>query len=56
MSNMSDTSETSTAILAHLFCDPDAILGTKWLNLVATGWTDDCLTPTGHQRWYIKCE
>jgi hypothetical protein len=37
---MSETSETSSAILARLFRAPDAVLGTKWLESVHLGWTE----------------
>jgi hypothetical protein len=36
-------SESSPAILARLFRAPDAILGTKWLESVASGWTEASL-------------
>ena len=36
---MTDPSETSPAIVARLFCAPDAILGSTWLDSVALGWT-----------------
>jgi hypothetical protein len=40
---MSDVSESSSAILARLFKDPDAILGKKWLASVKSGWTEASL-------------
>ena len=42
---MSDpaTSETTPAILARLFRNPGALLGTTWLDSVAEGWTDSSL-------------
>jgi hypothetical protein len=35
--------ETTSAILARLFRDPDAKLGIKWLELVNLGWTESSL-------------
>jgi hypothetical protein len=40
---MSNASETSSVIIAPLFRDPDAILGTKWLKPVDLGWTEASL-------------
>jgi hypothetical protein len=42
-SMVKDSSETTPAILARLFKDPDAPLGTKWLKVVKTGWSNDTL-------------
>ena len=36
---MSDSTESSVAILTRLFTDPDAILGQEWLDSVESGWT-----------------
>jgi hypothetical protein len=40
---MTETSETSSAIVARLFRAPDALLGSEWLDSVASGWTDTSL-------------
>ena len=40
---MSENGETSAAIVARLFKDPDGPMGSKWLDSVGTGWTDTSL-------------
>ena len=40
---MSDLTETSAAILTHLFQDQDAPMGQEWLDTVESGWTDSSL-------------
>jgi hypothetical protein len=40
---MSDLTETSVAILTHLFKDPEAPLGKELLDSVDSGWTESSL-------------